>query len=391
MYKKYKNQIIYFVVLVFSFLFIITLPYNLDKAAPQWSDQFFDSDVFRVIENLRNSDLHPQSRSTAHPLYPLFAVSAAKISSLFGFKDLEFVFYKTIFGTMGFFLFWLYIYKTKNLLTAFSALILLMSTMTVRVWTTVPETFLFGFFTLMLALNAARLRYNLFFIVICSFSGTITNSFFGIFYSIKKINNIKKYLYFALQTILIILGLVILQKNIYPSATHFFDPGRIFRDLVYFNINLNIIPYRFFDFFFSGFVMPLSGSANNFPLNTYDIWKNFFIFERGIRPNLAIYSSILILSFLIFFSILNFIKKNKKNVLDSTIYAFIFFQFILHMIYGYTPFLYSYHFLPFLIIIATNQNFKYSIILPAIFILLSLCIQEVNIAHYGETFRFFFL
>jgi hypothetical protein len=257
------------------------------------------------------------------------------------------------------------------------------------VWTTVPETFLFGFFTLMLALNAARAKYNLFFIVISSFAGTITNSFFGIYYSIKKINNIKKYFYFASQTILIILGLVVLQKNIYPSATHFFDPGRMFRDVVYFNVALNLIPYRIFDFFFSGFVLPLSG--NSFPLDTYNIWKNFFSLERGLRPNLAIYSSILIVSLLLFFSTFNFIKNKKNNILDSSIYGFIFFQLILHMIYGYTPFLYSYHFVPFLIIIATNQNFKNQNILPVIFILLSLCIQEVNIAHYGEAFKHFFL
>jgi hypothetical protein len=389
MYRKYREKIIYFVVLVVSFLYIITLQYNLDKTTSQWSDQFFDSDVFRVIENLRNSDLHPQARSTAHPLYPLFAVSVAQISNLLGFKNSEFLFYKTIFGTTGFFLFWFYIYKIKNLSTAFSALILLMSTMTVRVWTTVPETFLFGFFTLMLALNAARAKYNLFFIVISSFAGTITNSFFGIYYSIKKINNIKKYFYFASQTILIILGLVVLQKNIYPSATHFFDPGRMFRDVVYFNVALNLIPYRIFDFFFSGFVLPLSG--NSFPLDTYNIWKNFFSLERGLRPNLAIYSSILIVSLLLFFSTFNFIKNKKNNILDSSIYVFIFFQLILHMIYGYTPFLYSYHFVPFLIIIATNQNFKNQNILPVIFILLSLCIQEVNIAHYGEAFKHFFL
>jgi hypothetical protein len=387
--NKNKEKIIYLLVIIFSFLFFVTLKYNLNKTGSEWSDQFFDSDVFRVIENLRNSDLVPQSRSTAHPLYPLFAVSVAKISSLLGFKDLEFLFYKTIFGTMGFFLFWLYIYKTKNLFTAFSALVLLMSTMTVRVWTTIPETFLFGFFTLMLALNAARAKYNLIFIVVSSFSGTITNAFFGIFYSILKINNIKKYFYFAFQTILIILGLVVVQKNIYPSATHFFDPGRMFRDVVHFNIPLNLIPYRFFDFFFSGFVLPLSG--NSFPLDTYNIWKNFFNLERGIRLNLAIYSSILTVSLLLFFSTFNFIKNKKKNILDSSIYAFIFFQLIFHMIYGITPFLFSYHFLPFLIIIATNQNFKNPNILPVIFILLSLCIQEVNIAHYGGAFKHFFL
>ena len=390
MFKKYKEIIIYLVVLFFSFLFFISLQYNLDKATSVWSDQFFDSDVFRVIENLRNSNLVPQSRSTAHPLYPLFAVSAAKISSLLAFKDFEFLFYKLIFGTMGFFLFWLYIYKTKNLLTAFSALILLMSTMTVRVWSTVPETFLFGFFTLMLALNSARARYNLIFILICSFSGTITNSFFGIFYSIKKINNIKKYFNFAILAILIIIGLVVIQKNIYPSAIHFFDPGRLFRDLGHINISVDLIPYRLFDFFFSGFVLPLSLS-NNFPLDTYNIWKNFFIYEKGIRINIAVYSTILIVSLLIFFSILNFIKKKKNDILVSTIYAFVFYQLILHIIYGYTPFLYSYHFLPFLIIMTINQNFKNSIILPIIFIVLSLLVQEVNIYHYGETFNFFFL
>lgn len=68
------------------------------------------------------------------------------------------------------------------------------------------------------------------------------------------------------------------------------------------------------------------------------------------------------------------------------------FQLVLHSIFGYTPFLYSYHFIPLLIIffakVNFQSNFKY---LSYTIIILAVLIQDVNIFHYGGTFNNLFI
>ena len=116
----------------------------------------------------------------------MVAVSIAKVPSYLGIENSEFNFYKIFFGTISFFMFWFFLYKETTLLISFASLILLMSTMTVRIWSTIPETFLFGFFTIMLSLLLIRANVKPIYVMLSSFGGTITNVLFGFIYLLFK-------------------------------------------------------------------------------------------------------------------------------------------------------------------------------------------------------------
>ena len=382
-----KEKIYYFITILISLTFFYNLETNSEKHGIKWGDQFFDADVYRVSENLKNSNSHPQSENNLHPFFPLVGVSIAKIPSYLGFENLEFSFYKIFFGTISFFMFWFFLYKETSTSVSYASLLLLMSTMTVRVWSTIPETFLFGFFTIMITLLLIRGKSNPVYATVASFGGTVTNVMFGFFYLIFKEKKNNKIIEILIKALFIVVAISLIQKNIYTSAIHFFDPARMFRDVGHFNFDILQMPYRIFDFFISGFVLPIN-AHNTFPLDTYQIWKYFMTEESNWRVLLATYLSIILILILIAKSLYNYFKSKKEFTLKIILY-FILFQLFLHNIFGVTPFLFSYHFIPLIIIFIAKINFVTKVkYLPYVIVVLSALIQEVNISHYGETFNF---
>ena len=66
--------------------------------------------------------------------FSLLGVTVARSGKVLGMEGGEFLVYRTVFGTAGVFLFWLFIYRCTSALTAFASVALLLSTMTVRVF-----------------------------------------------------------------------------------------------------------------------------------------------------------------------------------------------------------------------------------------------------------------
>src|SRR5689334_11419114 len=145
------RELLYFALaLAIPALFFLTLPWNPDYTSRQYLDHFFGADVWRVYLNLIGSDEVTNYRDKVHPYFSLFAVTTAKTGKILGVEGGEFLAYRSIFGTAGSFLFWLLIYRHTSAINAFASVALLLSTMTVRVWSILPESYIFGFFTLML-------------------------------------------------------------------------------------------------------------------------------------------------------------------------------------------------------------------------------------------------
>jgi hypothetical protein len=70
--------------------------------------------------------------------------------------------------------------------------------------------------------------------------------------------------------------------------------------------------------------------------------------------------------------------------------GFIILQFLLHMVYGHEPFLYSYHFLPFLIIFMAlylpGRKLR-----PVLLVLLAICLLEANFLEWDRFLRMLML
>jgi hypothetical protein len=374
-----RRELLYFAIaLAIPVAFFSLLPWNIDNAAREYMDHFFGADVWRVYQHLITSDEMQRSRDMVHPYFSLFAVTAARSGRLLGAEGGEFLAYRTIFGSAGVFLFWLFLYRCTSAIIAFSAVALLLSTMTVRVWSVVPETYLFGFCTLMLGLNLARIRGNCPATLIVSLSGTITNGALGIFYALQRIGRFdwKKAI---LITLIIVFMLSTLQKNLYPTVGHFFNIVALQNEERYVYWTPWRLPFKTFDFLYSGFVLPLPDGYHG-RIATTDLWREFihnYDVGYGARQAFAIALSVLIITGCLVVAVANFFRTAKLRDVGTLVAAFIAFELFLHLLYGYEPFLYSYHFLPFLIIFMTlylpGEKTK-ALLLAG----LAVCVQDAN-------------
>jgi hypothetical protein len=374
-----RRELLYFAIaLAVPVAFFSFLPWNIDHVAKQYMDRFFGADVWRVYQYLIDSDTLQHSRDMVHPYFSLFAGTVAKSGRLLGTEGGEFLAYRTIFGSVGVFLFWLFIYRCTSAINAFSAVALLLSTMTVRVWSIVPETYIFGFCTLMIGLNLARINGNCPATFIVTLAGTITNGALGVFYALQRIGTFdwKKAIFIVL---IVIFMLSALQKNLYPTVSHFFNVVALQNEKQYVHWAPSRLPFKTFDFLYSGFVLPLPEDYDG-EIATTNFWRAFILgydVGYGTRQAFAIALSVLIITACLVGALANFVRTAKLRDVGTLVAGFIAFQFVLHSVYGYEPFLYSFHFLPFLIIFMAlylpGERMK-ALILAG----LAICIQDAN-------------
>lgn len=397
-----KKNILFFIAFLIPFLFFVNLDYNPAVSTLEKYDKFWGADSWRVNEILKKpftEGVH--DRDNIHPFFSLFAGSISRIGSFLKVVDAEFIFYRVFFGTLGIFLFWLLISRLTTYINAFSAVCLLLSTMTVKVWSVIPETFLFSFFILMLVTNLIYKKKNPILVVFVSICGTVTNVVWGFFYIFYfyKIKNFKTFLkkipsliYPSFFLLLLILFLSSIQKTLYGSP-YVFNLFAFFTQMEYFEIKNFII--RFFDFLYSGFVIPFHENDISLLIDSTEQWLRFFdnykIYKK--RTFFMIIISLILITFCYFISLFNSIKQ--KNTFLKLISYFIAFELLLHTFWGSNPFLFSFNFLPFLIIFISVNLFKFnsSVILlkkhryqssfqlltPLIQVLLSICLVEANI------------
>jgi hypothetical protein len=289
------------------------------------------------------------------------------------------------------FLFWLFIYRCTTALTAFASVALLLSTMTVRVFSIVPETYLLGFATLMFGLNLARIGGNPAATFIATLSGTITNAGLGALYLLQRARTLDWRR--AIFTIVIaILLLSSLQKILYPTSVHFFDISALREEQRYLNTSLRDLPFRAFDFIYSGFVLPLPATIEG-NIMSKTLWTRFAQeHDAGYdnRQTLMILAAMVAITAYLAVAIFRFVRSIDLRDAGTLVAGFIILQLVLHLIYGYEPFLYSYHFLPFLIIFIAlylpGRKLR-----PVLLGLLAICLLEANFLEWERFLRLLML
>lgn len=372
----------YILALLIPFIFLLSLKWNADSAINSYEnmDMYFGADVARVISNLEDNGKISHDRNRTHPYFSIAAVTVSKAGVYLGIHNIAFPIYKLIFGTLGAFFFWLFVYKNTNTIQAFASLALLMTTMSFRVWAAVPETFLFSFFTLMLALNLMHLKARPEYVLLSTLAGTTTNLFLGLMYLLLEYKNRTIILKILLSFILLAIMIAIIQQSIYPTAAHFFDIYAQKKELKHFVESFSSTQFRVFDFFISGFIVPLS-SEIKLPVTTASLWQEFFsvTFLSSKRMMLLTILTIATLVMVYLMALYAFIKSNHKSTISKSILIFIGFELLLHLVYGDDPFLYSLNFTPLIIIfMSLHQPEKLKSFAPYIFVLLAFLVQRYN-------------
>ena len=389
-----KTLIKYVLAFLIPFVFLLSLKWNADSAINAYEnmDMYFDADVARVISNLEDNGKISHDRNRTHPYFSLFAVTVSKAGVYLGVPNIAFPIYKLIFGTFGAFLFWLFIYKNTNTMQAFASLALLLTTMSFRVWSAIPETFLFSFFTLMLALNLMHLKARPEYVLLSTLAGTTTNLFLGLVHLLLEYKNRTIILKILLSFILLAIMIAIIQQSIYPTAAHFFDIYAQKKELKHLVDSFSSTQFRVFDFFISGFIVPLS-SEIKLPVTTASLWHEFYsvTFTSSKRMMLLtmLTMSTLVLTYLM--ALYAFIKINHKSAISISILIFIGFELLLHLVYGDYPFLYSLNFTPLIIIfMSLHQPEKLKTFAPHIFVLLAFLVQRFNFYDPNLFAKYFF-
>jgi hypothetical protein len=401
---KIKNKIylIYFFTFIICLFFFLNLPFhNPDLIAKK---VIYTTDAFRVNEVLKLSNEKVYDRDNLHPFFTLIAGTLSKSFSILKIDGIHFFFYRTFFGSLASLLFWRIIYKTTTLPLAFASLSLLFSTMTVKVWSTVPETFLFSFFILMIVLNLILEKKNLVLIVFFSIWGTVTNLMLGFFYIFifHKINSIKKLMSsmkIIFSKILIVFFLIVIlsiyQTQLYDSP-YIFNIFGIFAETKHIYLHNNFIGAAF-SFLYSGFLIPFKDISSVSSLSGITQWKEFFQSYETYNYKIFFLSIIFLILVTIIYilSIIQVLFK-KNNSFNILLALFILFQFLMHLVWGGDPFLYSFNYLPIIIIffalslfqfhksvvIYINNSFlkkNFNLLIPFIFIFMSFVILEGNI------------
>ena len=386
--------VLFFLALLIPFLYFLNLNWDANSTINSRDSMsaYFGADVARVISNLEDSNEYTHYRDRTHPYFSILAVSVSKIGVYLGYQKLAFPIYKLIFGTLGCFLFWFFIFKKTNSVQAFVSLALLMSCMSFRVWTAIPETFLFSFFTLMVALNLMLLKAKPEFTLLATLAGTITNLVLGLIHLILVFKNRNLIIKIMLSFSLIAITTSIIQQSIYPTSTYFFDFLGQKEELGYVMRNFSTTQFRFFDFFVSGFIIPLNNQIT-LPVSTEKLWLSFYNTDLFASKRLAFFTimTIVILISSYIASLYAFYKQKTKDSINQSILIFLGFELVLHLFYGDSPFLYSLNFTPLIIIfMSINQPEKLKSAMPYVFVFLAFLVQKFNFMDPNLFVKYFF-
>ena len=373
-------------------LYLGNLHFNPDLSRK--NDLYFGADCDRVLENLKDSnDRWTHYRDRLHPFFSIVAVTVAKVPAAVGISGKEFVFYRLFFGTFGALLFFALLYRETSPLQSFASLAMLLSTLSFRLFSTLPESFLFGFFTIMLALYLARAGANPIAVLIASMASATTNIALGVIHTWRSLTSFKQAVQIAVGFLTIAVLLAVIQRNMYPTSDYFFNVLAVKDETRYMTRALGALPFRAFDFLFSGFAMPLDASLTP-PIDSPGEWRAFLAHGYwSKRATLAVALSIAGVAVLYLTSAFVFFANKRRGELSTLLCGFFVFEFVFHMIYGESaygdsPFLFSLHFVPVIILFFSLHRLKkFEAVYPPLFIGMALLFQYVNLYNFDAIFR----
>ena len=108
------------------------------------------------------------------------------------------------------------------------------------------------------------------------------------------------------------------------------------------------------------------------------------------RQVVTILAAIIAITAFLIIALFRFIRSAHLRDVGALVAGFLLLQLLLHLLYGAGPFLYSSHFLPFLIIFVA-LDFPGRNVRPVLLPLLALCLLEANFEEWGRFQRMFMI
>jgi hypothetical protein len=382
LYDHRHDILIIFAFAVISGCFSFLLLQRLDPAI--LNDTWFEADIPRVFDSM-TSRTGNHYRTKVHPLFSLIAYPPVfGLKLVFGVSPRMAVnIVITAVAMLWISSFYLLLRLIRcHRLDAILFTLLMITSATAMCWTVVPETYIFGSLSILLALitTAISQRYEIpswWYTAISSLtmSFTITNWMAGIFATFIKYHW-KRALQITVNAFCAVVILWGVQKYIFPTATFFLGDKE---EIEYVNNPHTGGPLHIMrSFFFHTMIIPQINISYRYeppvpilitqpsPIGSASTWGLIAVFVWIILLGLGLKS--------LFF--LDQATQFRK-VLALTLLG----QFALHMLYGDETFLYSLHYGPLLVLVASLTTLTRDRIKALVLVVLLLITAGVNNAH----------
>ena len=372
-------------------------------------DLWFGTDSIVVIGRIVNPDL--TARTNVHPLFGLVILPVGRplycLARLLGFdKHLAMGIASQLVTSLSASITWLLMYCISiniglKKIQAFVLGLFFLSSSTFMFWWSTPESFPLGSPTILLPFLLLSLRsksYKLWFLsLVASASITITNFCAGLAASCAQFG-FRRPLIGLCGLALAIVGMLSIVQNSYIKKASL--PFQIIGEKSW--INFDNPPVENFYQFFVAPVVPLSSPMLVRQCPNCNIDRSYLVDKLGKErqqlsfglPSLSNIDPLGALAgigwaFLLLNGVSAALQKSDKTCI--ALIAFAVFQFFLHFVYGDSPFLYSAHYTPVLVLIAgyglTREVSKpYRILLNSFVLALIGLLFSCNIAMLNNSF-----
>ena len=354
--KNQKELIFGFLIafILSGFLFFL-FPYYIRLEPNLW----FGADIERVIRNMVDplSNLY---RLKVHPLFSLVILPVTRpifwLAKSLGLEsDIAMVIAAQVVVSISAGIVWVLIYCIAikiglSRVVSFGVGLLFLSTSTFQVWWSTPETYPLGALTILLPFLLLAFDINSRKAWLTTLVGTLsittTNWIAGLIASFTRFGPKKKFRELTLNTFIVFIILICVQKSYFPTAGLPFQLGE--------EVNYIKKTTRSFETFYQFFVAPVvpvsmpkivrDGEYHEYPQLEFHLpsWRDVSL----IRVALALCWLLLLMNG-IFLAL-----SRSGDSLGLALVVFVAFEFILHSIYGDTPYLYSAHYVPILVLLA---------------------------------------
>lgn len=315
---------------------------------------WFGADINRVFSNIANYDSINLRRAHLHPIFSLLIFPIVQFLKFFGISSLGAAYFLvSLSGALVSSLIYITLrYQAIPILSCLLGSFVFLCSGAFIFWWSVIETFPIGAATISIVFVMLSMKIRTKWIWILgtalTLSMTITNWIVGILGAAFTFNRIKAIKILSIGFISVLL-LYIVQSFVFMDSKPSDPRAEFVAESVYLQgpKSTSELPqyfrkytYRTIDFLTSPAVVRKSK-------------KNVNIKRSNFELDLLRLVSISCWLLLFFVGLRKVLRSAQKNIFTKVLLSFVLFQFLLHLFYGDHPFLYSAHYFPALIIIAS--------------------------------------
>lgn len=348
-------------------------------------DLWFGADIPRVVANMTDvtSD---HFRTKVHPLFSFLILPSTKIMSALPGVDGQSAVGVTISLTSALMAGLVYVLirsLTGSILFGLLATALLLSSASYIYWAGVPETYVFGsaaiaaVFVGVFVLNVQAKGHVLLQVLTLAF--TTTNWMAGLLASFARFRW-PVAASISMAAVVATAIVAVWQKALIPSSGVFFLPSAVAEEPAYVLLPAlaNLVPYaqRALNFLFAAMVAPAP------------ILSDVGVLQSSLQFSIAGWIGAVGWALLFVAGGVQTFRMEQRRDLLIVVGGFLAFQFLLHLVYGDEPFLYSLHFLPALVVVAAlSLTGRYGRVMAVVMALCILCNLVNNYTRLQEAAR----